>query len=550
MGIMETDIKDIIKDDSPWHSLDVHWYEKDGSLRPLMEAKDAGLFEPPKLCFILKRDFFQKLIDDKDNYGLIILRGPRRIGKTSTLKYITYELIEEKSIDPHSIVYLSLDKDELLVKDGKKRFMRELIKEIIDKYKKKDKPLIIILDEVTFYEGWARSLKNIIDEGLLRPGIGIIATGSYSLDLSSAKRELSGRWGPLGDSFGGDVFYYPRRFIEVAESIMDPGFNTFIQRNFGRFSRRIGMIEYLAGFQTEDDDERYGYSEILKKLMDTYYQDLHELFYNVFLYTGGYPKTLYESAVSKRNTGKVSIEDARYRDEIYNLLTTDSKKFKLSEKIVEEILKKINWPSLEIGPDFNVQGLNKSDMKHYIKYLNESGLFAFLPRISKEQIDLENKSVSSRTEFFKLIVSDPAAFIATYQCSRGVKYGILDKAKKTIDEKDHIKDLLFESILCAHLGKSPVLGQPFVKDTIGYIKDEDEELADCFVWHINYHDEMILIATEAKSGDLDESALKAKAIKLKKRFGIKKLIVVADCDTITQKEEYTILPMEIFLLFL
>lgn len=299
-------IKSIITNQNPWHDpANRDWYLKDGALRELMDANNEGLYESPKIYYFLKEKFFRPLYLNNRAYGVLIIRGPRRIGKTSTLKYMIKDYIQ-RGYTPDSFIYLSLDSDELLREFDRKRYLRELVDEIIRRFKKKNKPLIIILDEVTFYKGWARAIKNLIDSGSIGPGIALVATGSYSLDLSSAKRELAGRFGLLGEGLRGEQFFYPRRFIEMAEAILGSRFQSYIRNMFrGGSGRRIGLMEYFSGFQTDSDSTFYNYKGILNETLQAYYDDLHSLFENIYLYTGGYPRSIYEAIKSQR-TGEIT----------------------------------------------------------------------------------------------------------------------------------------------------------------------------------------------------------------------------------------------------
>lgn len=550
---MDEEIKKIIETDSPWHNPNnKDWSSKDGSLSILLEAEQIGLFQPPKLYYTLKRDFFDKLIQDPKSQGVIILRGPRRIGKTSTIKYIIKQLLDEKSIEGKNIIYLSLDKDELFNEEAeKKRFLRQLISTIITEYKKENSPLFIILDEVTFYKGWARAIKNIIDEGLVGKGVGIIATGSYSLDLSSAKRELAGRWGPLGDKFGGDVFFFPRKFVEVTESTMTSGFNEYLSHTIGRYSKRMGILEYLAGYQSEEDNINFHYTKILKELIEKYYIDLHILFEKTYLWSGGYPKSIFETIILPAEKGETTVSDARYRDDIYSLLVSDAKKFNLSEEITEKILSKISLPSYELSEkSFGIENIQAKEIEHYKKYLQESGLFMFLPRIRSKDVESSDRRITINSDSnSKMIVTDPAAYIACYYCSRKVENGILKKAQNDFNINKKISESLFESIVISHMAKSSTLNQPIMKKNIGYFHDE-EEISDCTVWMINYKDEFVMFTVEAKSGNIDITQINRKSKLAQEKYGIKKLIVVANCNYIKVEANYSIIPIEIFLLLL
>ena len=170
-------IESMIKNQNPWHNpANRDWYLRDGALRELMDADNEGLYESPKIYYFLKKRFFKPLYSNNRAYGVLIIRGPRRIGKTSTLKYMIKDYIQ-RGYPPDSFVYISLDSDELIKEADRKRYLRELVDEIIKRFKRENKPLIIILDEVTFYKGWARAIKNLIDSGSIGPGIALVATG-------------------------------------------------------------------------------------------------------------------------------------------------------------------------------------------------------------------------------------------------------------------------------------------------------------------------------------------------------------------------------------
>ena len=209
--MQKNEIEKIVLQSNPWLEGVVDWAERDGSLIELKKAESEGLFSPPKMYYFLQKNFFIKIFDDPSDYGILIIKGPRRIGKTSTLKLIIDDMIKDGH-PKESFVYLSLDEDSFFAEVEKKKRLKEILLNIIELYKQEGKPLLLILDEITFYKGWARVLKNLYDSGVIRNGIGVIATGSYSLDLSGAKRELSGRFGPLGEQCGEEIVFPPRRF--------------------------------------------------------------------------------------------------------------------------------------------------------------------------------------------------------------------------------------------------------------------------------------------------------------------------------------------------
>lgn len=562
-NLNQADIQKLITRNNPWRDIkNKDWVSEDGDLRELKKAESEGLFSPPKFAYYLKKNFFKKIFVERDETsGILIIRGPRRIGKTSTLKYIIDEMISE-GYSSDSFLYLSLDLDEFFVEINKKRRLRELLTQIISDYKKPDIPLILILDEVTFYKGWARVLKNLVDTGAVGYGIGIIATGSYSLDLGSAKRELSGRFGALGEECGSDILFYPRRFIEASESVLgdSSGFRFFLSRRLGRFPKRTGILEFLAGYQGELEDQSFGYTKIINDLLEKYYEDLHQLLIDNYFYVGGYPRKIYQALLFTKE-GNINVPDARYVEDIYNLLVSDAQKFDLSPKVVEQIITKIQIPSFRVGGDlkfFRDLGGNNhltiNECNKYIEYLTSSGLFSLIPCVDNpSQIDHKTKFVNPKNFKYKFVVNDPAVFFSGYFCSRGIR-GIFKRANKLLQENSKIAESLFESIIISHFRHHPVLKRQKTNN-ISFILDtknkgeEGSELLDVFLWYLNFQDKFVLVPVEIKFGNVDISQIKDRAKKLKQEYGIKRLIVVTNKKEFEIQEDYVLIPAEIFLLF-
>ena len=544
-----TELIELVFEDSSWIK-DEKWYEKDGSLREVIEAEKLGLFEPPKIFFHLKKNFFERIFKERNKWGIVIIRGPRRIGKTSTLKYLVKEMIE-KGYPKESFFYISLDNEKLLEILEKRRMLRGFLKELIKKFEDK-KPLIIILDEVTFYKGWARALKNLVDSGDVSEGIGIIATGSYSIELSSARSELSGRYGPLGERLGGEIFFYPRRFIEVSENLLGKEFRKFFSRTFGKIGKRFGILEFLAGYQENAENVHYEYERKINEMIEKYLDDLRGVL-EIYKFSGGYPRAFFEAIITSQEKGEMKTSDARYKDDIFELFVTDCRKFKLDEEILKRILVNITFPSMQISRNFDtilsgIEFVKKNEISRYIKYFKASGLIDFIPSISSpKEINISAKSVLPSSKNLKLIVTDPAAFISFYLCSRGVTKNIFSRARKLISGK--VENALMESIVISHLRYLPF--NPSFSNT-GYILEradkEEEELADAFVWYVNHRNELVTMAIEVKNTEkIDKEDIEETSEKLKD-YNVKRMIVVSKSKKFEVTEDYVNLPIEIFLL--
>lgn len=251
----------------------------------------------------------------------------------------------------------------------------------------------------------------------------------------------------------------------------------------------------------------------------------------------------------------MNIPFARYGDDIYDLLVSDSIKFELSRDMIKQILRNISSPSMILSSSYGTltKNLGKDDAEKYISYLEASGLFSFLPNISSPtQIDLDSSCVETRKDRLKLIVNDPAAFMSVYLCSRGAT--TFNQVKNLLsDRKDRkIREHLFESVVVSHLRYMPRI-RFAPEENRGYILTEDgEELADGFAWYLDNSNRLVLLAVEAKytEKNVNIEDIRRKARLLKEKFHVKRLIVTTNHRTLEIKEDYAIIPAEIFLLLM
>lgn len=133
---------------------------------------------------IKRKNYFNKLKENVDNRSIIFLTGLRRVGKTTLMKVLINDLIEN-SINPQQILYISLD-DYVL--------RNNLLVEILTEYRKIHKLSIDVkiyafFDEVTYKEDYHQQLKNIYDN----QNVKIFATSSSSSLLKDKKAFLTGR---------------------------------------------------------------------------------------------------------------------------------------------------------------------------------------------------------------------------------------------------------------------------------------------------------------------------------------------------------------------
>jgi len=116
---------------------------------------------------------------------IIFITGLRRVGKTTLFKLLIQYLIEQESVDPRHICYLSLDDYQL---------SHYSILELVEEYRKIHKlkfveKIFLFLDEIAYKKDFEIQCKNIYDN----QNVKIFASSSSSSILKSKKIFLTGR---------------------------------------------------------------------------------------------------------------------------------------------------------------------------------------------------------------------------------------------------------------------------------------------------------------------------------------------------------------------
>jgi len=141
-----------------------------------------GQFNLPNI--IERPEISKKMEKTLSDRSIVILTGLRRIGKTTLMKLMIRQMLQN-GIDPAHIFYISLD--DYLISD------RSII-EVIDEYRKiqrlsVDQKIYLFLDEIASKKDFQIQLKNIYD----RENVKIYASSSSSSVLRDRKAALTGR---------------------------------------------------------------------------------------------------------------------------------------------------------------------------------------------------------------------------------------------------------------------------------------------------------------------------------------------------------------------
>jgi predicted AAA+ superfamily ATPase len=151
--------------------------------------EDLYLKQLFKASIVLKHPIEEKLKLNEDR--VYIIRGPRQIGKTTLLKKLIKNLIEN-NIAPRRIFYFAFDIGNIKDDNEVAELLYTYINFVRNEFK--NQRLWIFLDEVTYTPDWAVGIKRVYDSGFLQDTT-LVVTGSSALDLKKGGERLPGRRG-------------------------------------------------------------------------------------------------------------------------------------------------------------------------------------------------------------------------------------------------------------------------------------------------------------------------------------------------------------------
>lgn len=125
----------------------------------------------------------------------VVLRGPRRVGKTILLQQTIQHLLFSEGVSGQRILYVSFDELPTLrgiqepVLAVSRWYEREILKEKFNAAANRGQPVFLFFDEVQNLDAWAPQIKNLVDNHEVR----VLITGSSSLRIEAGRDSLAGR---------------------------------------------------------------------------------------------------------------------------------------------------------------------------------------------------------------------------------------------------------------------------------------------------------------------------------------------------------------------
>ncbi len=124
----------------------------------------------------------------------VVLRGPRRVGKTILLRQLVEDLLS-RGIEAKSIMYVPFDELPTLrglkepVLDIARWYEANILQTTFNELAQKNKTAFVLLDEVQNLDAWAPQVKNLVDNH----DVHVVITGSSSLRIEAGRDSLAGR---------------------------------------------------------------------------------------------------------------------------------------------------------------------------------------------------------------------------------------------------------------------------------------------------------------------------------------------------------------------
>ncbi len=353
---------------NPWWKSDA--YEEQD--RELSFLRRYGLSLSP-----ISRLQFEKL--EPSSGKIFLLKGPRRVGKTTYMKQVITELIKKKIVaDSHEILYLNIEGLKL----NTPSHLRKTIRLYFDK-NREQKLRYIFLDEVTVCQGWEEVLQGEYDVGSLRNCVTFV-TGSDPKLLEEGGNKLSGR-GISGNEF----LVRPLTFRDfIILTLTGAHYYQTTLASYG-ITQEIGknIITSLSpSFSLNDPKEKI--RDILFGRLLDYEKEIGVLF-DIYLKTGGFPEAIhsYYASLEQIRVAKLmgeevkrpGIEDRIYEDilrAILEKLNLVGKESSTAEKILYAIsdLESATGTSTYSGiakKEREETALHPQTVEEYVKSLNK-----------------------------------------------------------------------------------------------------------------------------------------------------------------------------------
>lgn len=300
---------------------------------------------PSELLAEYERPVVKDLLSYLSLNRIIILKGPRRTGKTTVFYQIVEHLIRS-GVSMNDILFLSFDDIRLRIEmDEILKIYEQINKRLINE----GSTIYIFMDEAHFLENWQFSVKKYFDR---KYPIKFFISGSAASLIKKGTESLAGRTV--------EETIYPFSFYE---------FLSFRMKSHELINKINHIRKEFKDFNFIDITELIPYESEIK------------IFFDEYLQKGGFPNLfgINETLLWKRLVREDILEKVIYRDlvELYDIKKPDALE-KLFLYLVD-----ISSQILNVANIANSIGLSREYTEKYLFYLEQSFLIKRLRKYAK-----------------------------------------------------------------------------------------------------------------------------------------------------------------------
>ena len=290
-----------------------------------------------------QRPVLARLLSYLEQDKLVLVKGPRRTGKTTLLFQMIAELLQ-RGVEPQRLLYLPLDDPDL--ESGLSAILFEFEK-LLGRELSSGPHVYCFFDEVQYFENWSSHLKKYVDK---KWPITFVASGSSASLIRHGAESLAGR--------------------TIEEVVLPFAFSEFALFYFSPEER--ALLERLRSSFQLTQAEFPGQSAVVARKC--------AILFERYLTCGGFPEAFLQEdpRLRKKLLVESLIEKVIYRDLVSRYGV------KRPDRLEKLFLYLANHSSdiLNITSVSNSLKLSRDVVQSYITYLSESYLVMLTPRFA------------------------------------------------------------------------------------------------------------------------------------------------------------------------
>ncbi|MCL2468487.1 MAG: AAA family ATPase [Micrococcales bacterium] len=259
-------IATILRETNPWWLAAATGRSATAWIGSHRQLRDRALYDLGYRSSVLD-DVTTGPVDDK----LVVLTGPRRVGKSVILIDTAAALCARDDVDPRQIIHITAD--DFTAQDLNRAFVlgRELTSSVD---RSGERRRVWLVDEVSGIAGWTATLKRLRDQSLVGEDC-VVTTGSRWVGMEDLTANL----------FAGRAGAGSHRRIR---HVMPMSFRDFLVAS----GRDLPLLDPAPLWDLQSKEIR----DLLEPL--TFLTDSYDLAWQAYLRSGGFPRSVYESVTN------------------------------------------------------------------------------------------------------------------------------------------------------------------------------------------------------------------------------------------------------------